>query len=561
MKTLSIKILIILSLACGSVVAQTNDALATQAYNALQADKIEEAITLCEKALQADPTNSKAVYVCGIANFQARRFPLAEKYLLSVEEVKKDDARLYAALGAAYYANRAQKNLLADLNTSLDYLAKSIALNPKSYNAYNYRSKFLLNFHGIGGLSSRPKLKDTFYSDLRMVMQIVPEDLISKFDFAKASTELGDFGQAIPVFTKLVVSPMITKAAADEVCGNAIRYVENADSEARLVKKVANPTLWSDGIALMKGCKNAAAKFETDETRKKEQVSKFREKIIYYHQEKAKRVKSDYLASPEYLAELTEAIDAGETKFYDKRIEVYTFRMQFAKANADKKSKEIADETSIIVKLIAEEKRLNQAEKDFANKNRNANGNLSFDNFKTDLATKKSRLVILDRIIALNIPQTDKDAFSQRRNQLAEIIEKSDAMVANAKSKEDENSRKTASNEREQNRDADNVERYNKEANEAATIYKKVGERSASIDDCRMLVNNYIKKCMVEKLEFNIRDLKNTLFYLREARKHANNMTSYETKRKYTEQADRLINTVENSLSINEKSLKEVQSK
>jgi hypothetical protein len=106
----------------------------------------------------------------------------------------------------------------------------------------------------------------------------------------------------------------------------------------------------------MKACKKASAKFETDETRKKEQVSKFRERIIVYHAKKANGVKSDYLASPEYLAELTEAIDAGETKFYDNRIEVYTFRMQFAKANADKKSKEIAEETSVIVKLIAEEK-------------------------------------------------------------------------------------------------------------------------------------------------------------------------------------------------------------
>ncbi len=429
MKTLSIKFIFIFSFVCvsaSSVFAQTNEALANQAYNALQADKIEESIQLCEKVLQTDSLNALAAYTCGIANFQARKYPLAEKYLLAVEEVKKDDARLYAALGAAYYANRVQKHLLADLNTSLDYLAKSITLDPKSYNAYNFRSKFLFNFHGIGGLSSDQKLKATFYSDLRTVMQLVPEDLSSKFDFAKSSIELGDFGQAIPVFAKLMASSLITKAATDEVCRNAIRYVENADSEARLVKKIENPTLWSDGIWLMKGCKNASAKFETDETRKKEQVSKFREKIIYYHQEKAKGVKSDYLANSAYLAEVTEAIDAGETKFYDKRIEVYTFRMQFAKANADKKSKVIAEESDLIVKLIAAEKSKKQAEEDF--KKGEA---LKPEDFKTVLEMKKSRLALLDRIIALDIPQADKDAFSVRRNKLAGVIQEAEVTVAN----------------------------------------------------------------------------------------------------------------------------------
>ena len=559
MKTLSIKILILLSLACGSVFAQTNDALAEQSIVAIRSQKLDEALQICKKILENEPTHPKANYACGAASHWLKNPVETEKYLIEAEKTIKDTPHLYTFLGSAYYANRAEKHLLADLNTSLDYLAKSITLDPKSYNAYLIRSKMLFHF---GGLISRPKLKDTFYSDLRMIMQLVPEDLSSKYDFAKFSTELGDFGQAIPVFAKLMASPVITKAAADEICGNAIRYVENADSEARLVKKIENPTLWSDGISLMKGCKNAAAKFETDETRKKEQVSKFREKIIYYHQEKAKGVKSDYLANPEYLAEVTEAINDGDTKFYNQRIEIYTFRMQYAKADADKKSKVIAEESGIIVKLTAEEKRMNQAEKDFANKNRNANGNLSLVDFKTDLATKKSRLVILDRIIALNIPQTDKDAFSQRRNQLAEIIEKSDAMVANAKSKEDENSRTAAAtNEREQNRDTANINGYNKEAKEAANLFKKAGERSAAIDDCKMLVNNYIKKCVVEKLELNIRDLKNALFYMGEARRYADSMTNYETKRNFLEQADKIIKTIENSLSVTEKTLRELPGK
>ncbi len=549
MKTLLIKFIVIFSLVCvcaTGVFAQTNDALAEQSIVAIRSQKLDEALQICKKILESEPTHPKANYACGAASHWLKNPVEAEKYLIEAEKTIKDTPHLYTFLGSAYYANRAEKHLLADLNTSLDYLAKSITLNPKSYNAYNYRSKFLLNFHGINGLSSNPKLKDTFYSDLRMVMQLVPEDLSSKYDYAKTSTELGDFGQAIPVFAKLLASPLITKEATDEVCSNAIRCVENADSEARLVKKIENPTLWSDGISLMKGCKNASAKFETDETRKKEHVSKFREKIIYYHQAKAKGVKSDYLASPEYLAEVTEAINDGDTKFYDKRIEVYTFRMQFAKADADKKSKVIAEEKDIIVKLTTAEKSKKQAEEDF--KKGEA---LKPEDFKTVLEMKKSRLALLDRIIALNIPQTDKDAFSARRTKLADVIHEAEADVANAKSKAE-------ANEREQNRDAGSIDSYNKEANEAARLYKNAGQRSSSIDDCRMLIDNYKKKCVIEKLQLNIRDIKNALFYMGEARKYANNITNYETKRNFLEQADKIINTIENSLSVAEKTLREL---
>lgn len=535
MKTISFKLLVILSFACKSVFAQTNEELATQAYKAMQADKNEEAITLSEKVLQSDPTNTKAAYVLGFANFQVKKYPQAEKYLLMVEEVKKDDAGLYTALGVSYYANRAQKHLLDDLNTSLDYFAKSIALNPKPYGAYFYRFRMLYDF---GGLNSRPKLKEIFYSDSRMMMQLFPDDLDLKFAYAKASYELFDYGQALPVFAALMASPKVTKEVSDVICANAIRYVEDADSEARLVKKIHNPTLWSDAILLMKGCKNAAAKFETDDTRKKKQVSKFREKVILYYQNK-----SSYLKSPEYVAEVSEAINAGDTRFLSNRIEIYTSQNQLALADADRKKKLIAEEKDLLDRLIAEEKQMRYAEENF--KKGEA---LNSEDFKTLLGMKKSRLKLLDRIIALNVPQGDKDVIAARRIKLADVINKGEEDVARVQVK-------IEANNNQQNRDAGSIQKYNEAVEEALRLFKIVAARVTSLDDCKMVIDDYKKKCVREKLEFNKRDLENSLYYVKEARRHAESITGYETKRNFLDQASKIITTIENSISSNEKAL------
>jgi hypothetical protein len=260
----------------------------------------------------------------------------------------------------------------------------------------------------------------------------------------------------------------------------------------------------------------------------------------------------DYRTSSEYLADLTEAIDAGETQYYDKRIEVYTFLKQFAKADADKKSRVIAEETKQNNELIAEEKRLRQEENDFANKNANGNGELSVDDFKTDLAMKKSRLTLLDKIIALNLPQKDKDTFSARRIQLADVIQKADATVAANASRQEEINR-------ERNRDAAGIASFEKEANEGAALYQKAGQRSRSIADCRFLVDSYIKKCEIEKLELNINDIKNALYYFRKARQATDSITNYETKRNYLEQADKMIKIVEDGLRVTEDDLRKIQ--
>jgi uncharacterized protein YdcH (DUF465 family) len=544
MKILSIKLLVIICLACGSVFAQTNDQLAEQSFAALQAGKIQESITLCEKVLQAEAGNTLAAYTCGIANFQAQRYPLAEKYLAAVETVKKDDAQLYAFLGAAYYANRAQKHILADLNTSLEYLAKSVKLEPKSGYPYLYRAKIYLSYYDIGGLRSDLKLKEAYYADLRQLMLLAPENLSVKYEFAKNSTVFEDYGQAIPVFAKLMESPLINMKVTEDVCRDAAFNVERSE------RKQDNPKLLTDSISLMKGCQNAYVKLEADETTKKQKVSEFRAKIIQYRMSKAASLKSDYLASPELLAELTEAINAGETQYYDKRIEVYTFLKQFAKADADKKSKVIAVETKEINELIAKETRLRQEENDFSQRITKEKGGLDVNDFQKVHTMKKARLIVLDKILASNLPPKDKEPFNARRIQLADIIQKADATVA-------EKAEKNKQIVREQNRDSGLISEYNKEIETANEHYKKADEIARSLDNCEYRTDK--KKCGIEKLELMLNQLRYVVEKLEDARDVANRMNDYDNKRKFVDSVNSSIKGVEDTIKNTENDLKKLR--
>jgi hypothetical protein len=555
MKTLSIKLLVIICLACGSVFAQTNDELAEQSIVAIRSQKLDEALQICKKVLESEPKHPKGNYACGAASNWLKNFADAEKYLVEAEKTIKDKSQLYTFLGAAYYMNRAKDKSLADFNTSLNYFAKAIKLDPKLEFSYQYRWSTYFRFYGESGLKTNPQLKEAFYSNFRQLILLSPKNEGYLYDYAMRSVQLGDFGQALPVFAKFVDSPNVNLEYVGNVCKNIRNYVNRA---SELPSGEDNPAardnlkLWNDAILFAKSCKNAYARLETDETVKKQKVSEFHAETIFYRIRRGEKNKADYLASPEYLADLTEAIDAGDTQYYDKRIEVYTFLKQFAKADADKKSKVIAEETKQIDKLIAEEKRLRQEENDFGKKNANGNGDLSADDFKAQLVMKKSRLTLLDKIIALNLPQKDKDAFSERRNQLADVIQKADATVAaNASRKEEIN--------RERNRDAASIASFEKEANEALALYQKASQRSRSVADCRFLVDSYIKKCEIEKLELNIRDITNSLYYLRKARQATDSIANDETKRKYLEQADKMIKTVEDGLRVTEDDLRKIQ--
>jgi tetratricopeptide (TPR) repeat protein len=433
MKTLSIKLFVIICLACGSVFAQTNDALAKQAYAALQEDKFEEAIMLCEKTLQADPVNALAAYTCGFANFHLKRFPLAEKYLVVVEAIKKDDVYIYALLGSAYFRNRAKDKSLADFNTSLEYLAKAIKLDPKFPSSYQFRADAYWVFYGESGLKANPQLKEALYSDLRKLILLNPKDEQILYFYAIRSTQLGDSGQALPVFAKFVDSPNVNLEYVGNVCKNIRHYVNRSSELPSGEDNPAardNPKLWNDAISFAKSCKNAYARLETDEAIKKQKVSEFRAETIVYRIRRGGKNIADYLASPEYLADLTEAIDAGEIDYYNNRIEVYTFQKQFAKADADKKSKEIAQEARRIndvniriERLIAEEKNKKQAEDDFNKNSSESDGTLKSENFAKLLSMKKSRLILIDKILGFTISEKYREAFSTKRTKLAEVID------------------------------------------------------------------------------------------------------------------------------------------
>ncbi len=411
--------------------AQTNDELSRTAYKLWQERKIEEAINLAEKVLQNDPANGLAAYTCGMAYFDAQKFSEAEKYLTRVLEVKKDDPQLYATLGSAYYAARADKNLLTDFNKSMDYLEKAIKLDPKWGNPYVFRAQLYMAYYKINGLSTNIKAKEAYYNDMQKGMQIIPGNLKLKYDFANTSIQLGDYAQAIPVFTKLLESPLITKEAVSTISNSVSQNINLA------TKNNASPKIWNDAIALIKAAKNAYNKFDFTEIQKKENQSFFREKIISYIELKANGVKATYLANPEYFALVNEAIDAGETKMYAKRIEIYTFKKQLNKAEADKKSKLIAEEKDNIDYYVTKEATERQREKDFENKQAYANGGLNNEDFKTALGMKKSRLFLLDKIVKLNLAEEEKNEFTKRRENLIKVIEEGENVLTNSEKRKE----------------------------------------------------------------------------------------------------------------------------
>jgi hypothetical protein len=80
MKILSIKLFVIFLLACVSVFAQTNDALADQAFDLSRSGKNTEALKICKYILKKTPNHAGANYVCGLASFNQNKYADAEKY-------------------------------------------------------------------------------------------------------------------------------------------------------------------------------------------------------------------------------------------------------------------------------------------------------------------------------------------------------------------------------------------------------------------------------------------------------------------------------------------------
>jgi hypothetical protein len=543
MKTLSIKLLIIICLACGSVFAQTNDELALQAEKLFEENKLPEAMQICEGILKTNAAHPLANYVCGVSKIVTSQ---QEKYLIEAEKTIKDKAPLYAWLGLAYWGNRKQNISSADLNTSLEYIAKAIKLNPKYKFSYYIRASIYLGQYKLEGLRNDVKLKETYYSDMEQFILLDPNLLEAQNEYAKTAGDLLDFERAIPVFSTMLKHPGMTNLDGVLIpCRNGMTYVDQVNYTNASLKT------FNDSIFLMKSCVNAIDKYETNVAQKNQTKAKLFSKLFEFRQLSAEKFNVNYLPDPEYLAELNDAIqiESGYAENYSKaRIDIYlsqknivkaeeainlalskwqeknyytfAFRIQkgqllrlqnkydealttvdavipdlekyqyqygasFTKLLADAlvssaeirskrtqldlliaddhlkkavsldsslaekssykslkqtisngitklppslvskyEAEKIAKETKESNELIAEEKRLLQVENDFIKESRKAqpDGFLKPEIYTKLVSLSKSRLEIIGKIIASNISQEDKDAYSAKRDKLAVSI-------------------------------------------------------------------------------------------------------------------------------------------
>jgi hypothetical protein len=541
MKTLSIKILVIICLACGSVFAQTNDELALQAEKLFEENKLPEAMQICEGILKTNATHPLANYVCGVSKINTSQ---QEKYLLEAEKTIKDKAPLYAWLGLAYWGNRKQNISSADLNTSLEYIAKAIKLNPKYKFSYYIRASIYLGQYKLEGLRNDVKLKETYYSDMEQFILLDPNLLEAQNEYAKRAGDLLDFERAIPVFSTMLKHPGMNNLDGVLIpCRNGMTYVDQVNYTNASLKT------FNDSIFLMKSCVNAIDKYETNVAQKNQTKAKLFSRLFEFRQLSAEKFNVNYLPDPEYLAELNDAIqiENGYAENYSKaRIDIYlsqknivkaeeainlalskwqeknyftfAFRIQKAQllrlqnkydealitvdavipdlekyqysashtkllvdalvSSAEIRSKtigtdlliagdylkkavlldsslaekssykslkqtisnaitklppslvskyeteKIAKETKESNELIAEEKRQLQAENDFIKESRKAqpDGFLKPEIYTKLVSLSKSRLEIIEKIIASNILQEDKDAYSAKRDKLAASI-------------------------------------------------------------------------------------------------------------------------------------------
>jgi tetratricopeptide (TPR) repeat protein len=273
-----IAILTLLSITTFCAFSQTLDEFVKQSKAAMDDDKSEEAVILCEKALKLEPQNASVNLLCGLASFSAKKYQNAEKYLEVAEGTIKNNAELYAKLGAAHYGRHRGKISEADFKISIDYLTRAINLDANYIFSYIIRPGIYYEYYKGDGLRNNTKLKETFYSDLQQQILLNPVDLEAVYQYAHFSVELGDHGQALPLFSHLLESPKTRLEVANQLCGNAVANIEQA------AKNKENITIWDDAILLMNRCKISIGKLETNQLRKKQKIAKFNANLIRYQQ-------------------------------------------------------------------------------------------------------------------------------------------------------------------------------------------------------------------------------------------------------------------------------------
>ena len=115
---------------------QTIEDLFIEGAKLLTLKEFEKALEIFEKVLEAKPDHLKALEAKAVILIHKNKIKEAKTLLEYALELEPHDARLYYRLGQIYYKEK-------DLDTALEYFTKAVEIEPLYPAAYMARSQIL----------------------------------------------------------------------------------------------------------------------------------------------------------------------------------------------------------------------------------------------------------------------------------------------------------------------------------------------------------------------------------------------------------------------------------
>ncbi len=214
MKKLSIKFIVIFSLACVSVFAQSTDDLVDRAFDLSTSGKNADALKICRDILNKTPNHSGANYVCGLASFNQNNYAEAEKYAEAGSK-NLSSGGLFANLQIL----KAKVYIATNRNSEALAIADDLILSVKKvYEAYPNALQISINLRLMMSEPAELLLAKLHWNDL---INLHPE-FANQEPYASFKVKLDDKTKNLPANTKAAnerYSPKLLSVLAEIQAG------------------------------------------------------------------------------------------------------------------------------------------------------------------------------------------------------------------------------------------------------------------------------------------------------------------------------------------------------
>jgi hypothetical protein len=322
MKTLSIKLLVIFSLACVGLFAQTSDELTEQSWKLITAEKHAEALQICQKVLKTNPADSFANYACGVASFNLKKMIEAKKYLIVAEKEYKGAAEIYALLGRINYLELSAKPTFEHYFSSMQICQKATKID--RFLPVNKKCRDDNNRDYAKFLQSNAKNKQAVYESFKKAIAAKPKDTNTISIFFDLLAQLNDYKEITATLSSLAKNPM----------SNWDSFAKACDS-VNVVRSNTNDNL--SGIPALRFCADSWSKLNPKPL---ESENTYRFDVFSNYQRLSQEQNYNLSENADYLSDLTALINDPTAKYTYimarfKRLDLYIYRKDFAKAEEE----------------------------------------------------------------------------------------------------------------------------------------------------------------------------------------------------------------------------------